>query len=981
MVNDNITVKDVDALDLYEFAVDGLSMDYAKTIGVLRARLAKALPKDRNAGLKCLEACMWNSDWENAQEIAVSLNKNFPGDRNLLFQNILITFLVATSDDTHANKKKLFPNLAKAQVDRAFNLRPPTGKEQAPLGQIDITEDEIRLWINIRERFGSPQENSKLLSLPNWGPLFFLERGFTDAFLLSIRLLTANSQWEEVIRVVDVIFDKVIAVGHYAGNYEDQGDEISAVFHQLDNTANSTSSEAAENVVKKRYVIASREWLLWTSALNAIRNLPSRQHALKVFHKKIKKVFRVLTNNKYINSVFEQNYDQILLDITFVRATTATGSSYSESKETDKIDCLLQFAKKYMKGSSCFTTLKGYIGVLNKEEIAEFIGALGTEYTEDTEDLDLFDKVSLIALRLRVMFFQATSLEAGEECRICHSVANNGPDCEACLKSIAERALDAFSVGVQDEDASQKAADETEDPLSNLAVLGSICLIKLAEAGCKNWQYMKESPLYHTDIQLFLQAVVWLDFYLRKAPKNNSLRMLLVKLYLMMGCVTRALHVWGPFDVKNTLLECLGTICLDRLASISPGHFTTGPSSPGNFAEPFIHHFETALQKRYPDIVTKTLQNGSYAELPGIVELAQNQSRNCVPVLAVVEHRRGMRLKANRTETAIQDEPLIGSLSPDYELRDFTDYAPLPHWAGPQSTPIQELAAYGPLPTNRRCHLSILAERFLDLVCYVQPKEFKPSKASQLLQVDWQAAVSSCKALHKNLDTLIFGEGHNEHDLTGPETWYFRIVAELTKFVKLVLEAVILPGSSPKTAREELLASAHRILSIIDYQTQDFLAVPEGIPAKMHTLHGVAALHAMGMLRESAFAVKATVQYVSAALDRVKAAEKTRGANEVAWISTETKKLSLAAAAADARMKDRVKKLAENLHTSGWVDRLEGWAFGDNAVPYADGAEFKDVVAGKLASFVPVDAREVWAMDIADSWRDVVKGWGAVRFD
>ncbi len=247
--------------------------------------------------------------------------------------------------------------------------------------------------------------------------------------------------------------------------------------------------------------------------------------------------------------------------------------------------------------------------------------------------------------------------------------------------------------------------------------------------------------------------------------------------------------------------------------------------------------------------------------------------------------------------------------------------------------------------------------------------------------MDWQAAVSSCKALHKNLDTLIFGEGHNEHDLTGPETWYFRIVAELTKFVKLVLEAVILPGSSPKTAREELLASAHRILSIIDYQTQDFLAVPEGIPAKMHTLHGVAALHAMGMLRESAFAVKATVQYVSAALDRVKAAEKTRGANEVAWISTETKKLSLAAAAADARMKDRVKKLAENLHTSGWVDRLEGWAFGDNAVPYADGAEFKDVVAGKLASFVPVDAREVWAMDIADSWRDVVKGWGAVRFD
>ncbi|KAI1428083.1 N-acetyltransferase B complex non catalytic subunit-domain-containing protein [Xylaria sp. FL1777] len=976
MVNDNIIIKDVDAIDLYEFAVDGLLMDYAKTIGVLRSRLAKALPKDRSAGLKCLEACMWNSDWENAQEIAVSLNKNFPGDRNLLFQNIVATLLVATSDDTHENKKKLFPNLAKAQVDKAFNLRPP-----APLGQIDIREDEIKLWIDIRERFGSPQENLKVLSLPNWGPLFFLERGFTDAFLLSIRLLTVNNQWEEIIRVVDIIFDKVIAVGHDINNNELEKDETSTLPQQLHDTTNSTASEASENAVKKQYMIASREWLLWTSALTASRHMPNRQQILKLFHKKIKKIFCILINNKYVNRVFEQNYDQILLDITFARATIAAGSIYEDAQHTDKIQYLLGFAKKYMKGSSCFATLKGYLQALSREEITEFVGALGTEYTKDTEDLHLFDKLFLIALRLRVRFFQATSLEAGEECRICHSVANNGPDCEACLKSIAEHALDAFSAGVQDEDASQKAADESEDPLSNLAVLGSICLIKLSSAGCKKWQHMKESPLYHTDIQLFLQAVVWLDFYLRKTPKNNSQRMLLVKLYLMMGCVTRALQVWSSFDVKNTLLECLGTICLDRLASVSPSHFTAGPSYTGNFAEPFIRHFEEALQKRYPDIVTKTLQNGSYAELPSIIELAQNQSRNCVPILAVVEYRRGMRLKINRIETVIQDEPLIGSLSPGYELRDFTDYAPLPNWAGPKSTPIQELVAYGPLPTNRRCHLSILAERYLDLVCYVQPKEFKPSKTSQLLYIDWQAAASSCKALHKNLDTLIFGEGHNEHDLTGPETWYFRIVTELTKFVKLILEILPLPASSAKAGKEEILAGARRILAIIDYQTQDFLAVPDGISAKMHTLHGVAALHAMGMLRESAFAVKTTVQYISTALDRVKAADKTRGTNELAWISTETKKLSLAATAADAHMKARVKKLSENLHTSGWVDRLEDWAFGDNAVSYADGADFKNVMAAKLAEFIPGDAREVWAMDIADSWRDVVKGWGAVRFD
>ncbi|KAI0536665.1 N-acetyltransferase B complex non catalytic subunit-domain-containing protein, partial [Xylaria digitata] len=976
MVDDNVIVKDADALDLYEFAVDGLAMDYAKTIGVLRARLAKALPKDRYAGLKCLEACMWNSDWENAQEIAVSLNKNFPGDRNLLFQNIVATFLVATADDTNENKKKLFPNLAKAQVDRAFNLRPLTGKEQTPPDQLSISENEIKLWIKIRERFGSSQENLKLLSLPNWGPLFFLERAYTDVFLRSIRLLTANGQWEEITRVVNIIFDKVIAMGHQKADGEDDGDGSSTVFQQQDSTTNLTPGATLEKAVKEQYMKASREWFIWRSAFDAAGNLPNREKALEVFHKKIQKVFRVHISNYSVNPVFQQNYDQIMLDITFARATS---SFNGELRGANKVECLLNFAKKNLKASSCFTTLKGYLEVLSKEEIAEFVDTLGKDDAEDTEKPDFFDKLCLIALRMRAWFFQATSLEVGEVCRVCHSVTNEFPECEACLTKITEIALGAFSAGVQDEDVAQKAAGETEDPLSNLALLGSICLIKLAGVGYKNSQHGTEAPLYGIDIQLFLQGVIWLDFYLRKAPKNDSLRMLLVKLYLMMGCVTRALEIWGSFDIKNTLLECLGTICLDRLASISPSHFTTGTSYTRTFAEPYIRHFETALQKRYPDIVTKTLENGSYAELPNVIELAQNQSRNCVIVLAVVEHRRGLRLKAGKIETPIQEEPLISSLSLDYELKDLTDYSPLPHWAGPQFTPIQELASYGPLPTNRRCHLSILAERFIDLISYVQAKEFKPSKAVQLLHADLQAAASSCVDLHRSLEALISGEGHNENNLTGPETWYFRTVTELSKLVKLVIWTVV-PAPLAKIAKEEILATTRRILTLIDYQTQDFLATPDDMPGKMYTLHGVASLHSMGMLRESAFAIKATVQYISAALDRAKAAEKSRSTTENAWLSTETKKFSLAAAAADVHMKDRIKKLAESLHAPGWVDCLEGWALGDNTMLDADLAKFKGMVAGNLALFVPAEAREVWAMDIADSWRDVVKGWGAIRF-
>lgn len=255
--------------------------------------------------------------------------------------------------------------------------------------------------------------------------------------------------------------------------------------------------------------------------------------------------------------------------------------------------------------------------------------------------------------------FEATSLKAGEECHFCQSVAK-GTDCEECLKKIAKLALDSFSRGVTDETVLQMIPNQIEDPLSNFVVLGSICLLKLAGAGRRNWQYKQESPLYNTDLQMFLQALVWVDFYVRKTPKNDALRLLLVKMYLMMGCVTRALQVWSNFDVKNTLLECLGSLSLDRLASISPSHFLPGSSHHTNFAEAFLRHFQSATQKRYPDTLIKSLHHGSYSQLSHLVTLVRDQSRNCALVMAVVENRRGLRYKSGRSESPIEEDPLIG---------------------------------------------------------------------------------------------------------------------------------------------------------------------------------------------------------------------------------------------------------------------------------------------------------------------------------
>lgn len=83
--------------------------------------------------------------------------------------------------------------------------------------------------------------------------------------------------------------------------------------------------------------------------------------------------------------MFERNYDQILLEIEFDPAKLQGELFEGESQGTDKVQSLLQFSRKHMQGSSGFTTIKGCLELLNRGEVAQFVDALGTEHTNDTE--------------------------------------------------------------------------------------------------------------------------------------------------------------------------------------------------------------------------------------------------------------------------------------------------------------------------------------------------------------------------------------------------------------------------------------------------------------------------------------------------------------------------------------------------------------------------------------------------------------------
>lgn len=70
LARDKNAVPDFDSIELYEWALREAAppLDYAQSIGLLRARWAKANPTSPNV-VECLKACVLAWDLVNAQQV------------------------------------------------------------------------------------------------------------------------------------------------------------------------------------------------------------------------------------------------------------------------------------------------------------------------------------------------------------------------------------------------------------------------------------------------------------------------------------------------------------------------------------------------------------------------------------------------------------------------------------------------------------------------------------------------------------------------------------------------------------------------------------------------------------------------------------------------------------------------------------------------------------------------------------------------
>ncbi|KAI1205294.1 N-acetyltransferase B complex non catalytic subunit-domain-containing protein [Annulohypoxylon truncatum] len=1011
MIKDNVTVTDIDALDLYEFSCSHVNVKYPETIGVLRVRFVKAAPKDQKACIRCFNACVWNSDWKNAQQIAASLNKNFT-DRKFLFQYIMATHLYSLSQDCPEASRKIFASLAKAQADKAFDNRTESNGQLQRTDRTALTESEDWMWLEIRIAHCSPKENLELFKKPGYTALDFLRIGRHEPFWRIIKYFEEQGDSDEIFRIGELTLKDAIRTLQSEADLIEKNEKVINLKKLVHNSNDQDSPEIVSSVKADLrramylarpdrsvqahcYVLENCEYKVLQVWFNAAKRQADPKKAMKQLGNLIEKLTRALERAGCMQPIYAKSLELMSLSINVSRASLADlGPNPSF---TGRVANLLKHVVKNYDNPTSVDEAMVLIRQLSMSEVAAFLATFQAVANQCTH---AFTRYTLTSICLKIWY--ATVIGTGLTCKFCGAELV-GDACMHCSKELAENALNIYKAGIKDGNLLQEILSrQRTNPLSDIAVIGSICLLRVARLG-NSWTPHGTSSLYRANIQLFMQAVLWLDSCRETSTiVSTDHTLLLIKLYILMGAVPRAKTIWDGLDVKNALLDSLGLLFIDRLSSIAPGLFMG--SNRGNPVDPFIIHFTRALKTTVPKRIMDSLDQETYSSIPGIIEYAEKHATSCTVALAVLEERRGARMKTNKAEVPIEDQPLVRDLLIKHELKDVTDYKVfnIPSGQDPKSqssgeTSHQSIVHYGPLPSSDRAHLGLLSERFFDLVSYAQPKEYKPPKAGRVIQLDLEYALATSARLEKDMRTLmpLLDPSLSEKEqaklnrqqerirtsLTSPELWYHSIIHRLASLVKEIVESGILKGATNDT-RDRIRSAIKETIEELELQTNDFLVMPENIHSKLYGFHGFAALHAMGMLRETVIIFKHTTNYLTTVSEKAKNVDKLRSQAELAWLAPELKKMMTAAASSEKSVKDRIKLLQSYLdNVDGWRDRLCDWVFGEYATVRDEDKEFKNHVCEEMRSIVPKENAEKWADDIGDSWRELIKGWAAVKFD
>ncbi|ORY66556.1 N-acetyltransferase B complex non catalytic subunit-domain-containing protein [Pseudomassariella vexata] len=938
------------AVDLLDWACRGMP-NWSETIGVLRSAVVKMCKRDKEVYKVSLTACIANEDWEHAQEIVKSKGTNIPGDRLDHFNNIVLLYIRANDPKKTQDPKMraLLWQIAKKTIDRAYALRSetPDGKTLPP--HAIITEEEMLLWVHIELKLESADANRlKQEGVDAWKAI---TESHYPVFKAIVNHLEVLQEWGEIFDVCHAVFMRGIELLQKQAETGTQASE--------GKDANAEKAAAETNAFSR----ALFDWSLWTQFITAAEK-GDRRRSFEQLDNILAKL-APCTNYR----IQQKMLDLAGLHVAFSRLQWSEAHPEDDDfslHEPTMLTGLLDFVNAHYKQVSCFDDLKPFLEKLPVNLLKTFLLNLGIE--GQRKENNALKNIMLVTLRFRFRYTVTTSGRAifESKCGLCEAIVP-GDKCEACFYSIAQACMHTYTISFKREQVPLRQALEEEelDPLTDLSIIGALCLLKLAGVDPVT-SLAKVSRIQTADLPRLLQAIIWLDLRFQEAPHSTTLRLILVKLFTLIGCVSHAKLLWDKLDVKNVTLDSLGPLFSDRLSSIAPGLWAVSAHAWSPIT-PYIKHYDKAFSNDIPANLRAAFEQGSYDSILGLLGLKDRLERSCTVVMAIVEESRGIRAVGGKAGLEILEDPLIRRIQDKTELLDATAYGCLPNHEDSSQKPIHDLISIGPGLSHTRMRLSLLAEMFMNLIGWSALKEVRSAKAAD---VDRLHIAKECMDGFYEMDELLTKGPRVEESLTGPEYSYFKLVCSLQELVWTNLTI-----SLPQNANARPLATSETIddiIAILKDQTTALNALPGGVIGMRPVFYAFSSLHANGMLRESATAVRMAILTIDAVTEKTIFKANSKAPK---WFIEDLEKLKDASNEVFAVLKQRIKLLSDGINEGGWMDRIPEWAFG--GLLMGDGDDRTKDVDSLLLTLIettPLGGLERFPSLVLDSWEDAVKG-------
>ncbi|KAL2273062.1 hypothetical protein FJTKL_05588 [Diaporthe vaccinii] len=657
LARDKNAVPDFDSIELYEWALREAAppLDYAQSIGVLRARWAKANPASPNV-VECLKACVLAWDLVNAQQIAATLDKGQPGKNNgkNTFWSITLTHLLSISPQCPENMKVMFSKLSRMQLEKAATI----AADAKATGRGLREEEEINLYYHVAGK----EAYLKSLSAER-SPIGVLEQfkqGRKHLLQQSLETLEEAGDWETIYSTCRQALSK-------------EDDHGKPSFLALD----------------------MRIWKLF------VKSAGMKGDVEAAFTEVQEVLQKFVSVQQGVAPTYKKNIGLALLELAFSSPTSLLPPSLDPSKPSYRVIQLYLFIEQNLLQRATFDDVKEYVSQLTFDEAKYFVDNLSNSVTGKAQDAQRRLIARILEIKFRYFLTTCTLTqeyisvvaEAGDlqlKCKFCSSTTTK--NCTPCLEGVASTALSAYQ-GLDKTPEVLKGLDK--DPHVDLALVASSALLKLSGLR-QSPSPSRLPPLSTADASRLLQAAVVLAAQLSKTPNEIPLRLLLTQVYLLLGCGSLAHTTWVPMDVKRTIQDALSPLFFDRLSGLSPGLFQH--SGPGRQAltEPLASYYSGCLRERSPVKIWDAFTAGSYTSILGMAKYSDRLRRSCTLVMSVVEERRATRALGGKIEGGIEQSPLLAHITDDTTFVNAIDYGSFPSLESSHTAPLHDIVRLGP---------------------------------------------------------------------------------------------------------------------------------------------------------------------------------------------------------------------------------------------------------------------------------------------